>query len=247
VADANRRDVEQFLLCFDTGLAPSVGCQITFNGVGDPTATARLDTLVRQADSSFCDLVAKGRSAGQPRGWVYVGGGMWRPDKQAQSDIATANLVALGGLGSELTVTGVPKGSGTRLGIDQDRDGYRDGDELDAGSNPASPLSTPLNVAVEPGATREEFALRAIKPNPFRADVEVAFTLGRAGPVDLAVYDVLGREVREVARAMRLEAGPQSLRWDGRDAAGREAGAGVYFVRLRTERTTWTRPVARVR
>jgi len=144
-------------------------------------------------------------------------------------------------------VLGVPPGSGTRLGIDQDRDGYRDGDERDAGSDPGNPLSTPGNVAVESGAPREDFALQAIKPNPFRTDVEVAFTLGRAGPVDLEVYDVLGREVRAVARRERLGAGPQSLRWDGRDAAGREAGAGLYFVRLRTERATWTRTVARVR
>ena len=148
-------------------------------------------------------------------------------------EIATASLCALGGLGSEITVTGVPPGSGTRLGIDQDRDGYYDGDELDAGSNPGSPLSTPENVGVEPGALREEFALRAIKPNPFQTDLEVAFTLGR--------------EVRAVARGQRLEAGPQSLRWDGRDASGRETGAGLYFVRLKTERATWTRTVARVR
>jgi YVTN family beta-propeller protein len=249
VADANRRDVEQFLLCFDTGLAPAVGHQITFDGANNsnPTAIATLDSLTGQADASFCDLVARGRVNGQPRGWLYLGGGNWRPDKIADGDLATASLRALGGPGSEVTVTGVPAGSGTRMGIDQDRDGYRDGDERDAGSNPASPLSTPLNVAVEPGAAREDFALRSIQPNPFRTDVEVAFTLGRAGPVDLMVYDVLGRQVRAVARRTKLDAGPQSLRWDGRDASGREAGAGVYFVRLTTERATWTRPVARVR
>ena len=144
-------------------------------------------------------------------------------------------------------MTGVPPGSGIRLGIDQDRDGYRDCDERDAGSNPANPNSTPANVAVDPGAPHEEFALRAVKPNPFRSSVDVTFTLGRAGPVDLVIYDVLGREVRAVARGLALGAGPQSLRWDGRDSAGREAGAGLYFIRLETERATWTRTVARVR
>ena len=133
------------------------------------------------------------------------------------------------------------------MGIDRDCDTYLDGDERDANSNPGDPNSTPLNVGVTPGVPREEFALRAIKPNPFRTNLEVAFTLGRAGPVDLVVYDVLGREVRAVARGSRLEAGPQSLTWDGRDASGRETGAGVYFVRLKTERATWARAVARVR
>ncbi len=249
VADANRRDVEQFLLDYDTGVAPAVGYQLTFFGANDsdPTAMARLDTLVGQANANNCDLVAKGRSGGQPRGWLYMGGGMWRPDKLAESDIATATLRALGGLGSELTVTGVPVGSGTRMGFDRDRDGYRDGDELDAGSDPGNPASTPSNVAVEPGSARDGFALRTVKPNPFHASTEVSFALGRAGRVDLTVYDLMGREVRSVARGEWLEAGPQSLAWDGRDARGREVGAGVYFVKLRTEAVSWVRTVVRVR
>jgi YVTN family beta-propeller protein len=249
VADANRRDLEQFLLDFDTGMAPAVGYQITFWGANDsdPATTARLDTLIGQANAGYCDLIAKGRVAFEPRGWVYIGGGQWRSDRNAEVDITTAQLRALGGLGSEITVTGVPPGNGIRLGIDQDRDGYRDCDERDAGSNPANPNSTPANVAVDPGAPHEEFALRAVKPNPFRSSVDVTFTLGRTGPVDLVIYDVLGREVRAVARGLALGAGPQSLRWDGRDSAGREAGAGLYFIRLETERATWTRTVARVR
>jgi hypothetical protein len=185
--------------------------------------------------------------SGQKRGWVYLGSDQWKPDKVLESDISSASLVALAGLGSEVTVTGVPPGCGTRMGIDRDCDTYYDGDERDANSNPGDPNSTPLNVDVAPIAPRQEFALRSVKPNPFRSAVEVSFTLGRAGPVDLVVYDVLGREVRSVARGSRLEAGPQSLTWDGRDANGRESGAGVYFVRLKTERATWTRPVARVR
>jgi YVTN family beta-propeller protein len=246
-ADAKRRDVEQFLLCFDTGMAPAVGYQLTLGAANpDPAAGSRLDSLTAQAGAGFCDLIAKGRVGFEPRGWVYAGGGMWRPDRSAESDIPTAQIVSLAGLGSEITVTGVPPGSGTRLGIDQDRDGYRDADERDAGSNPADPNSTPGNVAVDARASHEEFALRAVRPNPFRSSVEVSFTLGRAGPVDLAVYDVLGREVRSVARGLALGAGAQSLRWDGRDGGGREAGAGLYFVRLKTERATWARTVARV-
>jgi hypothetical protein len=246
--DANRRDVEQFLLCFDTGIAPAVGYQLTFTGANnsDPTAIARLDTLAGQAEAGFCDLVAKGRSALKARGWLYAGGGMWRPDRLAESEITTAALRVLGGIGSEITVTGVPAGSGTRMGIDQDRDGHRDRDELDAGTDPADPLSMPESVPTEPPASPAEFALRAVEPNPFQSEVEVAFSLGRAGPVDFVVYDVLGRELRVVARGLSLEAGPQSLRWDGRDAGGRQSGAGLYFVRLTTERATWTRPVVRV-
>jgi hypothetical protein len=42
-----------------------------------------------------------------------------------------------------VTYTCAPPGSGERIGIDRDEDGYLDGDELDAGSDPADPDSTP--------------------------------------------------------------------------------------------------------
>lgn len=170
---------------------------------------------------------------------------MWRPDRLAEADVPTHGLLGLAGIGSEITITGVPPGAGMRMGIDQDRDGFRDRDELNSGSDPADPLSTP-DVIIDPPMP-PPFALRSVSPNPFQTEVEVAFTMGRAGPVDLVVYDVLGREVFVVARGMRLEQGPRSLRWNGRDARGREAGPGVYILRLTTERASWTRDVVRVK
>src|SRR5439155_3256556 len=135
---------------FDTGTPPAVGYQLTFTGAnnGDPTTLARLDTLRGQAEASpgNCDLIAKGRVGGQPRGWLYQGSGQWKSDKAAEGPLTMAQLVALGAPGAELTVTGVPRGSGQRMGIDRDRDGYLDGDELDAPSDPGNPASTALNV-----------------------------------------------------------------------------------------------------
>jgi len=247
--DATRADLEAFLHAFDTGVAPSVGYQLTFDGPNDNDATAAsvMDTLEAQAALDNCDLIAKGRVNDQPRGWEYVGGGMWQSDKAAEAPISSADLRALGGLGSELTVSGVPKGSGHRMGVDRDRDGYLDGDELDVLSDPGNPDSTPGNVSVNPPANRFEFAMRGVRPNPFRDATEVAFTLGAPSRVDVIVYDVLGRQVRGVAKGLWLQAGPQTLRWDGRDASGRPAQAGVYFVRVNTARGQWTRPVVRVR
>lgn len=247
-ADENRRDVEAYLRAFDTGMAPAVGFQITFDGTNntDVTEVARMDTLEGQATLNYCDLIAKGRVNGVSRGWEYVGGGMWKPDIALGSNIASADLRALGDLGTEVTVTGVPKGSGHRMGIDRDRDGYLDGDEAAAGSDPGNGLSNPTNVGVGPGHPSTGFALRSVHPNPFRAGTEVAFTLGRAGNVSLTVYDVLGREVQRVARGVHFDAGPQTLRWDGRNATGSAVSTGVYFMRLETEGGHWTRPAVRI-
>ena len=65
--------------------------------------------------------------------------------------------------------------------------------------------------------------------------------------MDLRIYDVLGREVRSLARGERMEAGPQRLRWDGRGADGRQAGTGVYFVKLKLAGREWTKTIVRIR
>src|SRR5207249_4339241 len=47
--DQQRRDVEQFLLAFDTNLAPVVGQQITLTGTNGATVGPRIDLLVARA------------------------------------------------------------------------------------------------------------------------------------------------------------------------------------------------------
>jgi len=242
-----RRDVEAFLHAFDTGMAPAVGHQITFDGTnnGNTELRARVDTLRGQFPGG-AELIAKGRVASQPRGWLYIGGDLWRPDKAAEPDLSTTQLIALAARGREVTITGAPPGSGNRLGLDRDRDSYPDGDEEDAGSDPGNPASTPLNAGVS-GPRDQGVRVSGVRPNPFRDATELSFTLGRPGPVSVTVYDVLGRETRSVARGLWLDAGPQSVRWDGRTRDGALASAGVYFVRLDAAGGHWSRVVVRVR
>ena len=144
-------------------------------------------------------------------------------------------------------MTGVPKGTGVRMSLDRDRDGFYDGDERDAGSDPGDPLSTPSTVGVPDRDREGGFRLEAVKPNPTRGATEVTFSLGNAGRVDVLVYDVLGRETRAIARGTWFPAGRQSVAWDGRRADGTAAGTGIYFVRVRTERGQWTRPLVMTR
>src|SRR4029453_1166370 len=110
-ANANRRDVKAFLLAFDTGTAPAVGYQVTFDGTPDVLAQSRVDTLKDQAALDYCDLVARGRVGGVGRGWLYQGGDQWKPDVSALPNITTAELIAEAGVGAEVTITGVPEGS----------------------------------------------------------------------------------------------------------------------------------------
>lgn len=75
--------------------------------------------------------------------------------------------------------------------------------------------------------------LLANVPNPFNPSTEIHFELPAASRVDLGVYDASGRLVRHLLSETR-DAGPHSVRWDGRDAGGRAQSSGIYFVRLNT-------------
>jgi flagellar hook assembly protein FlgD len=80
----------------------------------------------------------------------------------------------------------------------------------------------------------------------FGREAVVRFAVGRPGPVELAVFDVLGRRVRTLEKS-ELEAREYRRFWDGRDDAGVRVGSGVYFYRLKADgfqqvrKITWVR------
>jgi YVTN family beta-propeller protein len=130
--DDDRRDVEAFVLSFDSGLAPSVGLQVTINGENklSPGVAERINLLMAQSNVGNCEVVVKGIYGGAHRGFLYVGNGMFQPDRQSESPLVTfQTLVHAAEAGAELTFTGVPVGYGRRLGIDRNGDGKLDGDE----------------------------------------------------------------------------------------------------------------------
>ena len=139
-----KRNMEQFMFAFDTNLAPIVGQQVTLTSANVLVALPRILLLLSRASAGECDLVAKGRLSGQEVGFAYIGGGQFSGDRRTLAPISDANLrSSLSASSDALTFTCVPPGSGVRIGIDRDLDGFLDGDERAAGSDPANPLSTP--------------------------------------------------------------------------------------------------------
>jgi len=90
----------------------------------------------------------------------------------------------------------------------------------------------PLNgVSVGP-APLTGLRLGLPQPNPSAAATRLQLDLPASLQVKLEVLDVAGRVVR--ARDLgRLTAGSHPLEWDGLDARGARAGAGLYWVRVR--------------
>ena len=52
-------------------------------------------------------------------------------------------------------------------------------------------------------------------------------------PVSLELYDISGRQVREVFASTMHDAGRHRIEWDGRNDAGVPVASGIYFYRLR--------------
>ncbi|HJQ83194.1 MAG TPA: hypothetical protein VKA21_03900 [Candidatus Binatia bacterium] len=169
--DPQRRQVEQFMLAFDTNLAPIVGQQITYGSATAGVAGARVDLLEARADAGECDLIVKGTLAGEQRGWLRVVGGSFQSDRHSElgfsdGDLRTQALAA----GQELTFTCVPPGSGVRAGVDRDEDGFYDRTEVDeatdpadAGSHPAGPIPTTTTVTTTSTTTTTTYPFTTIQ------------------------------------------------------------------------------------
>jgi len=69
-------------------------------------------------------------------------------------------------------------------------------------------------------------------PNPFSAATTITYAVSgsEARDVAIAVYDLSGRMVRELARGPQAP-GVHEVRWDGRGSNGARVRSGVYFVR----------------
>ena len=125
--DATRRDVEQFLLAFDSDLAPIVGQQITLTSSNSAAVGPRIDLLIARAGAAFvskalngavteCDLVAQVAVNGRIMGYLYdpVANNFIPDDGTARLSDATLRSFAATP-GQEITYTAATPGSGPRI------------------------------------------------------------------------------------------------------------------------------------
>jgi hypothetical protein len=90
----------------------------------------------------------------------------------------------------------------------------------------------PTITNVEDETVPLTFSLSQNYPNPFNPTTNIRFTLPERLPVDLRVYDILGREIAVILRGDELNAGVHTVRWDGKNNYGQSVSTGVYFYRI---------------
>ncbi|MCX6162717.1 MAG: YCF48-related protein [Ignavibacteriae bacterium] len=114
--------------------------------------------------------------------------------------------------------------------------------------NGAGPWSTVWSFSTLPTgliqistSVPKEYKVFDAYPNPFNPVTRIRYELPRSGSVELAVYDVMGREV-EMLVNKRQAAGSYEAVWDGTRFA-----SGVYFYRLTAEGFNETRKMLLVK
>jgi DNA-binding beta-propeller fold protein YncE len=119
--DPQRRDVEQFMLAFDSDLAPIVGQQVTLDASNAAVAGPRIDLLIARARTPFaskllgpaateCDLVARVVIGGQALTYALGADGAFTADAGGAvlTDAALRALAAVSG--QQITYTCLPPG-----------------------------------------------------------------------------------------------------------------------------------------
>ncbi len=77
-------------------------------------------------------------------------------------------------------------------------------------------------------------------PNPFNPETTIAYSVPKAGPASLKIYNTKGQLVRTLVDDVR-EAGKHSVVWNGKDNRGNSVASGLYFYRLSSDGNTVTR------
>jgi hypothetical protein len=103
-----------------------------------------------------------------------------------------------------------------------------------------------VNSITGPVAEARAYRLSQNYPNPFNPSTMITYSLPQAGIVKLAVYDVLGREVRTLVNGA-MSAGQQETEWDGKNSNGQTVGSGMYLYRLKAGNFTATKKMTLLR
>lgn len=180
-------------------------------------------------------------------GGVYVrlsapSGGFGRPqwDKElggltpqySQTDGETRVLLV-----SMQSGTALPAGHRHLFTLPWDGSGKWTIEDVQSAGSKAEQMTTEIGAGADP--LPKSYSLEQNYPNPFNASTQIRFNLGAAAAWEVTVYNVLGQVVRRFEGTN--EAGEVSIEWDGKASDGSGVASGVYFTRLKVDKSTATR------
>ncbi|MBI4535952.1 MAG: C-GCAxxG-C-C family protein [Ignavibacteriae bacterium] len=92
------------------------------------------------------------------------------------------------------------------------------------------PHTAPVTEQI--GGVPDAYQFHQNYPNPFNPSTTIQFSIPKAETVNLAVYDVHGRLIKNIIANGQFSPGTYEVRWDGTSNAGLRVASGIYFSRL---------------
>ena len=90
-----------------------------------------------------------------------------------------------------------------------------------------------------------DFSLSQNYPNPFNAMTFFDYTIDKESHVVIKIISIDGKEIRTVVDANK-PAGHYRVKWNGKDAAGRDVASGVYLIKMMTGRGFLTKKMIKL-
>ena len=97
-----------------------------------------------------------------------------------------------------------------------------------------------LAVEIDNGQMPSVFELKQNYPNPFNPLTVIRYSLSRRSPVEIAVFNLLGQEVKRLENGLQ-PAGVYETTWDGTNRTGEKVASGIYFYRIKAGDNVETR------
>ena len=74
-------------------------------------------------------------------------------------------------------------------------------------------------------------------PNPFNPSTTIEYSLPESGEVEVCIYNIKGQKVKQLVKECQ-EPGTHTILWNGTDNNNSSVGSGVYFYKIKTEKSS---------
>jgi hypothetical protein len=105
---------------------------------------------------------------------------------------------------------------------------------------------------VSPSATDDSAApasysgINKVYPNPFNPNTSISYTLDKAAPVKIEIFNLRGQKVKELINEF-MHTGSYTVAWDGTDKHHNTVASGVYYLRFVTPEHSQTRKITMIK
>ncbi|MBZ0265442.1 T9SS type A sorting domain-containing protein, partial [bacterium] len=79
----------------------------------------------------------------------------------------------------------------------------------------------------------ESYIMAQNYPNPFNSKTIIAYHLPASGVVNLTIYNILGKEIKQLVYQYQLS-GNHKVIWDGSDRNGSTVSSGIYYYLIKS-------------